>query len=163
MYRHPEYYRHENNREEICVIQSCIMNTNHSKIVEDHERNLSYSHKSILFLGFLFLDTDLFLEVMNSGWYCSEQKQSSRPTSQNLENSFQKRIAKTSIPPMNQPSPLLWSKTLLPTENQNKESLDFWILFVKRKIMRIKNLSNCNCDICCLCCPTIEFWRNPPI
>ena len=39
------------------------MSTSHSKVVVDHEGDLSASQKSVLFLGFLFLETDLLLEV----------------------------------------------------------------------------------------------------
>ena len=78
--------------------------------------------------GFLFHETDLLLEL-------SEQRQSSRPASQNFGKFFQKRIAMTSIPPMNQPSPLLRSITLLPMENQNRYSLEFWIVFSTPKMI----------------------------
>ena len=39
------------------------MNASNSKIVVDHQGDLSSSQKPILFLGFLFLETDLLLEV----------------------------------------------------------------------------------------------------
>ena len=39
------------------------MSTSHSKVVVDHESDLSSSQKPVLFLGFLFLETDLLLEV----------------------------------------------------------------------------------------------------
>ena len=50
---------------------------------------------------------------------------------------------------------------MLPMENQNKQSLDFWIVCsTPRMIVDQGILSNCNSDICCLCCPTKEFCGN---
>ena len=37
------------------------MGASHSKVVVDHESDLSSSQKPVLFLGFLFLETDLLL------------------------------------------------------------------------------------------------------
>ena len=51
------------NREYISVIHHCIMSASHSKVVVDHEGDLSSSKKPILLLGFLFLETDLLLEL----------------------------------------------------------------------------------------------------
>ena len=39
------------------------MSASHSKVVVDHEGDLSSSQKPVLFLGFLFLETDLLLEL----------------------------------------------------------------------------------------------------
>ena len=39
------------------------MSTSDSKVVLDHESDLSSTKKPILFLSFLFLQTDFFLEV----------------------------------------------------------------------------------------------------
>ena len=39
------------------------MSTTHSKVVEDHEGDLSSSWKPVLLLGFLFLEADLLLEL----------------------------------------------------------------------------------------------------
>ena len=39
------------------------MRTSNSKVIVDHEGDLSSSKKPVLFLGFLFLETDLLLEV----------------------------------------------------------------------------------------------------
>ena len=40
------------------------MSASHSKVVVDHEGDLSSSLKPVLFLGFLLLDADLLLELM---------------------------------------------------------------------------------------------------
>ena len=73
---------------------SCIMSTSHSKVVVDHEGDRSSSQKPVLLLGFRFLETDLLLELDD---LVQSRSNSSRPASQILENSFQKRIARTSI------------------------------------------------------------------
>ena len=39
------------------------MSANHSKVVVDHDGDLSSSMKRVLFQGFLFLETDLLLEL----------------------------------------------------------------------------------------------------
>ena len=61
-YRSPEHHRFED-REKNRRMQYCIMSTNDSKVVVDHVGDLSSSKKPILFLDFLFLKTDLLLEV----------------------------------------------------------------------------------------------------
>ena len=45
------------------MFQYCVMSASHSKVVVDHEGELSSSKKPVLFLGFLFLETDLLLEL----------------------------------------------------------------------------------------------------
>ena len=63
---------------------------------------------------------DVHTSLTNYGCSCSEQTQSSRPASRGLENSFHKLIARISTRPKNQPSPLPWSTTSHPMENQNR-------------------------------------------
>ena len=64
------------------------MSTSDSKVVVDHESDLSSTKEPILFLGFLFLQTDLFLEVRTYGWSCSKQKRFSSPALQNSWNRY---------------------------------------------------------------------------
>ena len=45
------------------MIQFCVLDTNHSKVVVDHEGDLFSSQKPVLFLDFVFLETDLLLEL----------------------------------------------------------------------------------------------------
>ena len=78
------------------------MSASHSRVVADYEGDLSSSLKPVLFLDFMFLETDLLLEVRILDDHVQSRKQSSHPASQNLENSFQKHIARNSIPEMNQ-------------------------------------------------------------
>ena len=64
------------------------MSAIHSRVVEDHEGDLSSSWEPTLLLGFLFLETDLLLELGYSGWSCSEQKQSSPSSISKFEKFF---------------------------------------------------------------------------
>ena len=70
-----------------------------------------------------------FLNREFGNWSCSEHQQSSRPASHFLDIAFQKRIARTWIPLMNHPSPLLWPITLLPTDNQNRIAVPKFAVF----------------------------------
>ena len=45
------------------MIKNGIMSTSDTKVVIDHESDVSSSLKPVLLLGFLFLETDLLLEV----------------------------------------------------------------------------------------------------
>ena len=77
------------------------------------EGDPSSSQKPILFLELSVPRDGPSSWIENSGWSCSEQKQSSRPSFQMLEKPFQKRIARTSIPPKYQPSPLWWLRGMV--------------------------------------------------
>ena len=48
---------------EISVIENGIVSTSNSKVVVDHASDLSSSKKPILFLSFLYVRTDLLLEL----------------------------------------------------------------------------------------------------
>ena len=101
------------------------MSASHSKVVADHEGDLSSSQKPVLFLGFLFLKTDLLLEP---GILNDLVQSRSNLRVQHLKNwkiLSTKLTAKIFIPLTNQPAPLLLSITLLPMENQKKQSFDF--------------------------------------
>ena len=77
------------------------MSTSHSKVVVDHESDLSSSEEPILFLGFLFLETDLHLEV---GILDDLVQSRSNLRVQHLRiflKKIQKWIARTSILPKN--------------------------------------------------------------
>ena len=101
----------KSDRERISTIQYCIMSANHPKIVVDHDGDLSFSVVTDP-LSRLSAPRDWPSSwTGNSGWSCSEQKRSSRPTSRSLENPFHKPIARISIHPLNQPSPPFWSTT----------------------------------------------------
>ena len=52
----------KSDREEISIIQYCIMRASHSKVPIDHGRNVSSPRETVLFLSFLFLEADLLLE-----------------------------------------------------------------------------------------------------
>ena len=65
-----------------------------SEVVVNHESELSTSKKPIIFLSFLFLQTDILFEVgIILGWSCSKQKQLSRPAARNFGNSYLQLIA----------------------------------------------------------------------
>ena len=69
------------------------MSASHSKVVVDHEGDLSSLAETGPLSG-LSVPRDWPSSWNgNSGWSCSEQNQSSRLTSQNLENSFHKLIS----------------------------------------------------------------------
>ena len=106
------------------------------EVVVDHVSNLSSSKKPILFMSFLFLQTDLFLEV---GIPNDLVQGRCNPRVQHL------KIRETSIS-LNRarcfflnrrPSPLLGSKTLPPRENRNKNLLGFWILYSNMKTLKV--------------------------
>ena len=109
--------------------------------------------ETVSFLGLLFLEAYLHLEL---GILDDLVQSRSNLRVQHLEVwkiLSWKRIARTSIRPMNQPSPLPRSITLLPMENQ----VVTWVwnrIFQTRNDCGLGNLSNCNSDICCL---TMKF------
>ena len=125
----------KSNREYISIIQYCVMSTSHSKEVVDHEGDLSPSSETGPLFGLSAPRGRPSSWTGNSGWYCSEPRQSSRPASQNLENLFHMLIVRMLAHPKNQQSPFLWSITQLPTENQNHLTPVFWILFSTSKMM----------------------------
>ena len=95
------------------------MSASQSKVVVDHEGDLSSSQKLVNFLGFLFLETDL-LEVG-----ILDDLVQSRSNRRVKHFKIWKRIAMIAIPLMNQPSLLLRSITLLPMGNLNSSHLIF--------------------------------------
>ena len=96
------------------------------EVVVDHVSDLSSAKEPIFFLGFLFLETD-FLFALG---ILDDLVQSRRnPRIQHLkirENEYNPELFAMFLNhPLNQPSPLLWSITLPPKENQNKHLLGF--------------------------------------
>ena len=83
----------KSDRERISIIKNGIVSTSESKVVVDHESDLSPTKKPILFLSFLFLQADLLFEVGILDDFCSKQKQSSRPAVQNSGNPYLQLIA----------------------------------------------------------------------
>ena len=65
----------------------------------------------------------------NSGWSCSEQRQSSRPASRSWENPFHTLMTRILTRPKNQPSPFHRPTTLHSMENHMKQWLVFCIGF----------------------------------
>ena len=77
----------------------------------------------------LFLETDLFLElgILDD---LVQRRCNSRVQRLKIQEWVSPWIDRDVFNhPPNRPSPLPWSITLLPMENQNRQSLDFWIVF----------------------------------
>ena len=132
-HRIPEPYHHE----DWCEINQC-----------------NRWQKPILFLSFLFLKTDLLLEV---GMLHDLVQSRSNLRVQHFEksgNSFQKLIANTSIPPSTE-STISTSLIHNSAPEGKSEQVVTWFLNL---IIRYKhddgvgNLSHWSSDICCLCC-----------
>ena len=133
------------------------MSASNPKVVVDHEGDLSFSWKPILFLGFLLLEADILLEVRILD-DLTKQKQFSHPACQILESPFHKLIARISIRPMNRSSLLLWSTTQPPMQKSEQAVTWFFnLIFQHKDVEGVGNLSNWSSGICCLCCPTIVF------
>ena len=108
---HPILYRiPEHKREQISILQYCIMSASHSKIVVDHKGDLYPSKEPNLLLDFLLLKTDLLLElgIQDDVVQC----RSNLPVQHfKVWKIFSLLIVRILVHPKNQPSPLL--------ENQN--------------------------------------------
>ena len=103
------------------------------KVVVDYVRDLPSAKKPILFLGFLFLQTDLLLEV----WILVDLFQS---RNNSRVQHFKLRKISTWIDrddskssPLNRPSRLLWSITKPPTEREKNNLPGFLILFFQHE------------------------------
>ena len=148
----------KSDREQISVIQYCIMNASDSKVVKDHEGDVSPSQKPILFLSCLFLQADLLFWSGNSGWSCSKQMQFSCPAFQNSGSPYPQLIAKVSIHPMN---PTISTSLIhnIASDGKSEQIVTrlLNLVFQNKNVENAGNLSKCSSEICCLCCPTIEF------
>ena len=81
------------------------------------------------FWAFCSSRLNLFLELGNSRWYCSEKMTILASSVSKFRNEYNPAlIAMILNHPPNRPTPLLWSITLPRRENRNKHLLGFWIL-----------------------------------
>ena len=88
LYRIPEYCHHEEQQRKNSKIQYCVMSTSHSKVVVDHEGDLSSSKETDPLSGRSVPRDWLFSWTGNSGWSCSLLKQFSRRVPQSLVHEF---------------------------------------------------------------------------
>ena len=129
------------------------MSASNPEVVVDHASDLFSAKESILFLSFLFLQTDLLLD----GGILDDLDQSGSNLRvqhlKNVQNSFQKRIAKTSIPLVNQSTISTSLIHNIASEGEPEQALT-WVLnlnfqhekrwkceeFVKLKLRDLKSL-----------------------
>ena len=83
------------------------MDSSDQEVIVDHVGNLSATKESVLFLGFLFLQTDSPFEMGIMDDFCPALKQSSHRELQNSAFKYIVVMMKTSNHPLNQPTPLL--------------------------------------------------------
>ena len=106
-YRIPEYHCSRSDREYFSVIKNGIMSSSDSKVVVDRKSDLPSAKEPILFLSFLFLQTDLLLEVRILVDLFQSRSKSRRPAFQNSNNQYPELTAMILIHPLNRPSRLL--------------------------------------------------------
>ena len=113
--------------------------------------------KPVLFLGFLFLETDLLLEL---GILAGLVQSRSNLRVQHLE--FWKILPRTDREDFNSSNESTISTSLIHNvaSDGKSEQVATWFLnriFHTKNGSELWNLSKCNSDICCLCCPTRKF------
>ena len=109
------------------------------------------------FLGLLFLETDLLLEM---GILDDVDQSRGNLRVQHLEvwKIFSRQIVTISIPVMSQPSPL--HNNASDGKSEQVVTCSLCRIFQTKTECGWRNLSNYSSDICCLCCPTINIMRN---
>ena len=125
------------------------MSASDPEVLVDQVSDLSSAKETILFWGFLFIETDLLLElrilddlVQSRSNLRVQHLEVWKVLSTNWSRGFQF---------------LAWINHLH-FFDPHRLSLDFWnLIFQMKNDWRFRNLSNCSSDSCCLCCPTIRF------
>ena len=136
------------------------MSTSHSEVVIDHEGDLSPSQEPVLFLGFLFLEANLLL---NWGfWMILFRAEAIFASS---ISKFGKFFPITDREDFSSSKESTISTSLIHNIASDGKSEPFETCVLNRVFHTkndagVGNLSNCNSDICCLCCPTTQFCGN---
>ena len=133
------------------------MSTSDSKVVVNHVSDLSSSKKPILFLGFLFLQSDLLFEL--EFWMILFKAEATLASSISKVGNLSTAIVRDDFNSSTEST--ITTSLIHNIESEGKSDQELtWVLnliFQNIDDDGVVNLSNGNSDICGLCCPAIEF------